>query len=139
MHHRSFEQMSQFMKNHHNNETTTIINKCAADGSTAVVYDVLCLECSLFWSVKPERERREAGVGFAIKRNIVTKLTQMSRPVSDRIMTMILPLSMQQLSACTFQQYQTQMKTRMPSTTTWKVCSEASLVQISYCSSSIRG
>ena len=40
-----------------------------------------------------ERERREAGVGSAIKKNIVTKLTEMPRPVSDRIMTMRLPLS----------------------------------------------
>ena len=54
IHHRSLEQMSQFMKNHHNNESTTIINKCAADGYTAVVYDVLYLECSFFWIVKPE-------------------------------------------------------------------------------------
>ena len=32
-------------------------------------------------------------MGFAIKKDIVTKLTEMPRPVSDRIMTMILPLS----------------------------------------------
>ena len=32
-------------------------------------------------------------MGFAIKKDIVTKLTEMSRPVSDRIMTMRLPLS----------------------------------------------
>ncbi|KAK2174778.1 hypothetical protein NP493_778g04018 [Ridgeia piscesae] len=36
------------------------------------------LEYSSFWSGKPEEERREAGVGFAIK-NIVTKLTEMPR------------------------------------------------------------
>ena len=45
---------------------------------------------------RPERrtaERKEAGVGFAIKKDIVTKLTEMPRPVSDRIMTMRLPLS----------------------------------------------
>ena len=51
------------------------------------------LEYSFFWSGKPERERREAGVGFAIKNVIITKLTEMPRPVSDRIMTMRLPLS----------------------------------------------
>ena len=33
-------------------------------------------------------------MGFAIKKDIVTKLTEMPRPVSDRIMTMRLPLSM---------------------------------------------
>ena len=51
------------------------------------------LEYSFFWSGKPEEERREAGVGFAIKKDIITKLTEMPRSVSDRIMTMRLPLS----------------------------------------------
>ena len=51
------------------------------------------LEYSFYWSCKPEGERREAGVGFAIKKDIVTKLTEMPRPVSDRIMTMGLPLN----------------------------------------------
>ena len=51
------------------------------------------LEYSFFWSGKPEGERWEAGVGFAIKKDIVTKLTEMPWPVSDRIMTMRLPLS----------------------------------------------
>ena len=32
-------------------------------------------------------------MGFAIKKDIITKLTEMPRPVSDRIMTMRLPLS----------------------------------------------
>ena len=50
------------------------------------------LEYSFFWSGKPDGERKEAGVGFAIKKD-VTKLTEMPRPVSDRIMTMRLPLS----------------------------------------------
>ena len=51
------------------------------------------LEYSFFWSGKPKGERREAGVGFAIKNYIVTKLTEMLRPLSDRIITMRLPLS----------------------------------------------
>ena len=51
------------------------------------------LEYSFFWSGKPKGERREAGVGFAIKKDIVTMLTEMPRPVSDRIMMMRLPLS----------------------------------------------
>ena len=46
------------------------------------------LEYSFFLSGKPEGERREAAVGFATKKDIVTKLTEMPRPVSDRIMTM---------------------------------------------------
>ena len=51
------------------------------------------MEYSFFWSGNPEGERREARVGFAIKKDIVTKLTEMTRPVSDRIMTMRLPLN----------------------------------------------
>ena len=49
------------------------------------------LESSFLWSGKPEGERREAGAGFAIKKNIVTKLTEMPQPISDRIMTTRLP------------------------------------------------
>ena len=51
------------------------------------------LEYSFFWSGRPKGERREAGVGFAIKKDIVTKLTEMPRPVNDRIMMMRLHLS----------------------------------------------
>ena len=51
------------------------------------------LDYSFFWSGKPEGERREAGVGFAIKKDIVSTLTEMPIPISDRIMTMRLPLS----------------------------------------------
>ena len=51
------------------------------------------LEYSFFWGGKPKREIREAGVSFAIKKDIVTKLTEIPRPVSDRTMTMRLPLS----------------------------------------------
>ncbi|KAK2168419.1 hypothetical protein NP493_1225g00007 [Ridgeia piscesae] len=56
------------------------------------------LEYSFFWSGKPERERTEAGVGFAVKKDIVTKLTEMPRPVSDRIMMLSLPLSKDKLA-----------------------------------------
>ena len=51
------------------------------------------LEYSFFWSGKPEGERRQSGVGFAIKKDIVTKLTEMPRSVRDIIMTMRLTLS----------------------------------------------
>ena len=51
------------------------------------------LECIFYWSGKPNGESREAGVGFAIKRDIVAKLTTMPHPVSDRIMTMRIPLT----------------------------------------------
>ena len=44
-------------------------------------------------SGKRNGERREAGVGFAIKSDILSKLTAMPHPVSDRIMTMRIPLT----------------------------------------------
>ncbi|KAK2172277.1 hypothetical protein NP493_975g04040 [Ridgeia piscesae] len=44
------------------------------------------LECSFFLSGKPEGERREAGVGFAIKKDIVTKLTPLRK---DNFVTII--------------------------------------------------
>ena len=47
----------------------------------------------LYWSGKPNGARRAAGIGFAIKRDIVAKLTEMPHPVSDRIMTMKIPLT----------------------------------------------
>ena len=46
-----------------------------------------------YWSGKPNGVRREAGVGFVIKRDIVAKLTEIPHPVSDRIMTMRIPLT----------------------------------------------
>ena len=39
------------------------------------------LEYNLYWSDKPNGERRKAVGGFAIKRDIVAKLTEMSHPV----------------------------------------------------------
>ena len=51
------------------------------------------LEYTLYWSGKSSGERREAGVGFAIKRDTVAKLTEMPHPVSARIMTMRIPLT----------------------------------------------
>ena len=56
------------------------------------------LEYSYFWSGKLDGERMESGVDFAIKKDIVTKLTEMLRPVSDRIVTMRLPLSKDNLA-----------------------------------------
>ena len=94
------------------------------------------LEYSFLWTGKPKGERREAVVGFVIKKYIVTKLREMPRPVSDRIMTMRLPLSKNNFAtiiSVSLQQWQTQIKTRRPTTTSWQVCSVASLVQISYC------
>ena len=49
------------------------------------------LEYTFYWVSNPNGERREAGVGFAIKRGFVANLTDIPHRVSDRIMTMIIP------------------------------------------------
>ena len=43
------------------------------------------MEYTIYWSGKPNGERREAGVGFAIKRDIVAKLTEMPHPADRRL------------------------------------------------------
>ena len=48
---------------------------------------------TFYKSDKPNGERREARLCFAIKRDILTKATEMLHPVSDRIMTMRIPLT----------------------------------------------
>ena len=53
---------------------------------------------AFYWSDKPTGERKGSGVCFAIKRDIVAKLTEMPHPVSDRIMTMRIPLTKNQNS-----------------------------------------
>lgn len=47
---------------------------------------------TFFWSGRGVQDRREAGVGFAIRNNIASKLDQDPMPVSDRLMTLRLPL-----------------------------------------------
>lgn len=48
---------------------------------------------SFFWSGKPDRERHESGVGFAIKTLICQKLQSLPKAINDRLMTLRLPLS----------------------------------------------
>ncbi len=47
---------------------------------------------TLFWSVPGSEERREAGVGFAVKTTLIGKLAGLPKGVNDRLMTMKLPL-----------------------------------------------
>ena len=48
---------------------------------------------TFFWSGRTSEERREAGVGFAVKSTLVGKLAGLPKGVNDRLMTMKLPLS----------------------------------------------
>ena len=48
---------------------------------------------TFFWSGRAEEERREAGVGFAVKTSLVGKLEGLPKGVNDRLMTLKLPLS----------------------------------------------
>ena len=48
---------------------------------------------TFFWSGRKKEERREAGVGFAIKTHLVSKLSGLPKGINDRLMTLRLPLS----------------------------------------------
>lgn len=47
---------------------------------------------TFFWSGKAPNERREAGVGFAIRTSLVKNLESLPRGICDRLMVMRLPL-----------------------------------------------
>ena len=49
-----------------------------------------------FWSGRTSEERREAGVGFAIRSHLVGKLTSLPRGLNDRLMVMQLQLTNKQ-------------------------------------------
>ena len=48
---------------------------------------------TFFWSGRKKEERREVGVGFAIKSHLVSKLSGLPKSINDRLMTLRLPLS----------------------------------------------
>ena len=48
---------------------------------------------TFFWSGRKKEERCEAGVGFAIKAHLVSKLSGLFKGINDRLMTLRLPLS----------------------------------------------
>ena len=48
---------------------------------------------TFFWSGRGAEERREAGVGFAMKTTLARKLVDKPKGVNDRLMTMRLPLT----------------------------------------------
>ena len=43
---------------------------------------------TFFWSGRKKEERREAGVGFAIKSHLVGKLSGLPKGINDRLMTL---------------------------------------------------
>ena len=47
---------------------------------------------TFFWSGRNEQEKRESGVGFAIKSSLVSKLDKPPKGINDRLMTTRLPL-----------------------------------------------
>ena len=47
---------------------------------------------TFFWSGRKKDERREAGVGFAIKSHLVSKLSGLPKGINDRLMMLRLPL-----------------------------------------------
>ena len=48
---------------------------------------------TFFWSGRKSEEKREAGVGLAIKSDLVGKLTGLPNGINDHLMTLRLPLS----------------------------------------------
>jgi hypothetical protein len=47
---------------------------------------------TFFWSGRASTERREAGVGFAVKSHLARKLAKLPEGINDRLMTLQLPL-----------------------------------------------
>ncbi|XP_072166150.1 uncharacterized protein [Diadema setosum] len=64
---------------------------------------------TFFWIGRKQDERREAGVGFAIKSSLVNKLAVLPKGFNDRLMTVRLPL--------TKKQYATMITTYAPTMT----------------------
>nr|VZI19204.1 unnamed protein product [Spirometra erinaceieuropaei] len=52
---------------------------------------IMCV-CVLFWSGRPRAERRDAGVAFAIRNDIVGRLPSLPQGINDRLMSLRLPL-----------------------------------------------
>ena len=51
---------------------------------------------TLFWSGRNVKERRESGMGFAMKNCLVSKLASLPQNINDRLMTLRLPLTSKQ-------------------------------------------
>ena len=47
---------------------------------------------TFFWSGRGQEERRDAGVGFAVKNHLVNQLVSLPKGINDRLMTLKLHL-----------------------------------------------
>ena len=57
------------------------------------LFKEVCAGYTIFWSGRNKEERGEAGVGFAIKSDLLSKLSGLPKGINDRLMTLRLPLS----------------------------------------------
>ena len=48
---------------------------------------------TFFWSGRTKEERRESGVGFAIKNHLVSKLSSLPKGINDRLISLRIPLT----------------------------------------------
>ena len=74
---------------HYKVEIAALSETCLAEGLLKEVG----AGYTFFWSGRKKEERREAGVGFAIKSHLVSKLSGLPKGINDRLMTLRLPLS----------------------------------------------
>ena len=69
----------------------------AALSETRLLGEGQCTEVgagyTFYWSGRGEGERRQAGVGFAVKTSLVTTLDSLPQAINDRLMKMRLPLT----------------------------------------------
>ncbi|BHF71111.1 hypothetical protein SprV_0401416600 [Sparganum proliferum] len=52
----------------------------------------VCAGCAFFWSSRPRSERRDAGVAFTIRNDMVGRLACLPQDIDDHLMSLRLPL-----------------------------------------------
>ena len=57
-------------------------------------------EYTFYWTGLPEEEHRYAGVGFAIRKSLANKLEEIPEGISERLMTLRIPLSKKRTLLC---------------------------------------
>ena len=76
---------------------------------------------TFFWSGRKKEERREAGIGFAVKSHLVSKLSGLPKGINDRLVTQRLPLSGKRHATIVsaYAQRPTQMRLKTSSMMIW--------------------